>query len=254
MAKTNKLVIANWKMNPESEVEAKEIASSIRKRSDDIKAKIVICPPFVFLGAVGKNIIDTTGVYLGAQDVSAVKGNSHTGSVGIDMLKEMNVKYVIIGHSDRRNAGDTDEIIAQKLEVTLKENIKGILCVGEKERNEKGDYFHHIKEQIILDTKKIKRDMLKNLIIAYEPVWAIGKSEREAIEPEKLHEMTIFIKRVLSDIFGNENAQKVPVLYGGSVGTENIKALTENTSIDGVLVGRESLKAKEFLKIADEVK
>ena len=132
MAKT-KLIVANWKMNPETEAEAKEALNKIKAGLKKEKSsKVIVCPPSIFLDLANRVVGDDKGIILGAQDVFIGQGNSHTGEVGIDMLKELNVKYVIVGHSERKAEGETDEMIAKKLAGVIKNGLKGILCVGEK--------------------------------------------------------------------------------------------------------------------------
>lgn len=253
--KNQKLIVANWKMNPDTEEEAKKALEKIKIGLKKGKSgKIVLCPPFVFIDLVEKSAVNNRKILLGAQDVFIGQGNSHTGEISIDMLKDMGVKYVIVGHSERKAGGETDEMIAKKLSGVIKNGLKGILCVGEKDRNEHGDYYHEIKRQLHTALDGIQRKFAKRVIIAYEPVWAIGKPEDEAINPEKLHEMNIFIKKTLSDVFGHEEAEKIPVLYGGSVGKSNAKELVGGGKVDGLLIGRDSLKPENFLEIVREIK
>lgn len=250
MTRKNKLLIANWKMNPSSEKEAIEIVSKIKTGVKNKKnTNVVICPPFIFVGLVRKMLNNDKKLELGVQDVFIGRGKSHTGEIGVEMVKEIGAEYVIVGHSEKRSAGDTDEIVKDKLSGILKNNLKAIFCVGEGNRNEHGDHYHEIKRQISSALSNLPKKYSKKLVLAYEPVWAIGKTEKEAISPEKLHEMAIFIRKTLSDIFGHTEAEKIPVVYGGSVGKNNSKELLENGKVDGFLVGRESLKPKEFLEI-----
>lgn len=175
-----KLIVANWKMNPESLDEAKKIAADIVRKISGVKsAKLVICPPFVFLNEVSKIIYNSKNTYLGAQDVFFGEGAAHTGEISFEMLKSAGVKYVIVGHSEKRASGDTDEIVRSKLFGTLKSGFNAILCVGEKERNEHGHYFSEIEKQLKSAIEKMPKKFIKNLIVAYEPVWAIGKSEKK---------------------------------------------------------------------------
>ncbi len=190
---------------------------------------------------------------MGAQDVFIGIGVAHTGEVSAEMLKGAGVKYVIIGHSERRAVSDTDEIVREKLFGTLKDGLKVILCVGEKERNEHGVQYPEIKRQLESALLKVPKKFMKNLVIAYEPVWAIGKSEKEAMKPEELHEMTIFIKRVLSDLLSKAEIEKVAILYGGSVTKNNAQEIIEKGNVDGLLIGRESLKAENFIELVKEI-
>jgi len=249
-----KLIVANWKMNPESLDNAKAISSEIARYSKGFKsAKVVICPPFIFLNEVAKTISASKKVLLGAQDVFAGQGAAHTGEIGPEMLKKSGVKYVLIGHSERRAVSDTDEIVREKLFTVLKEGLKVILCIGEKERNHHGSQFEEIQKQIESALTKLPKKFAKDLVIAYEPVWAIGRSEKEAMKPDAIHEMTIFIKRVLSDLLGKNEIEKISILYGGSVTKGNAKAIIEKGNINGLLVGRESLKVEDFAELVKEI-
>ncbi|MFA5935145.1 MAG: triose-phosphate isomerase [Candidatus Paceibacterota bacterium] len=255
MLKTNKkLIVGNWKMNPESVVEAKEISSEINKNTKHFKnTNLVVCPPFVFLNEVSKIFSKNKKISLGAQDIFVGNGVSHTGEVGSDMLKNLDVKYIIIGHSDRRESLDDESLVREKLFGTLKDGFKAILCVGEKERNEHGDQYNEVKSQIESAITKLPKKFIKNLIVAYEPIWAIGKAESDAVEPEDLHEMTIFIKRVISDILGIKEAEKIIILYGGSVTKNNAKEIIEKGNVAGLLVGRESLKPNNFIELIKSI-
>jgi len=248
MIQKTKLIVANWKMNPETEQEAKNLIEEVKVGLISIKnIKTVVCPPFIFIDSVKKNLGKTKNLILGAQDAFVGDGSSHTGEVGLEMLKKIGAKYIIIGHSERRDECDTDESIANKTYAVLKNNLKTILCVGEKERSEHGEHYNEIKKQLLTALSKIQKRYIKNLIVAYEPVWAIGKKDNEAINSEHLFEMTIFIKKILSDLLGHDIAKKIPLIYGGSVNKNNAKELLENGKVDGLLVGRESLKIKNFI-------
>jgi triosephosphate isomerase len=254
MKNKTKLVIANWKMNPEREEDAKKIASETAKGIKGIKSvKLVICPPFVFLNAVSKIVSGSKNTMLGAQDVFLGEGASHTGETSVEMLKSVGAKYIIVGHSEKRESGDTDEVVRNKLFGVLKSGLNAILCVGEKERNEHGYHFAEIEKQIKNATEKLPKKFAKKLIVAYEPVWAIGKSEKEAMKPEELHETVIFIKKVLSDILKIKEPEKIFVLYGGSVTKGNAKKIVEEGKVNGLLVGRESLKTEDFTELVREI-
>jgi triosephosphate isomerase len=168
---------------------------------------LVVCPPFIFLNEVSQIIGSVKSISLGAQDVSI--GISKTGEIGVELLKKAGAKYIIVGHSDLRANLDTNEIVKEKMLGSLKEGFKVVLCVGEKERNEHGDHYHEIKKEIEDAITKLPRKFSSKLIIAYEPIWAIGKSENDAIKPEQLHEITIFIKRVISDTLGAKEMPKL---------------------------------------------
>ncbi len=245
------LIVANWKMNPDTAEEAGNIARAIKKNSKNFgKTKVVLCPPFTFLNEVS-NIISGSKVSLGAQDVFIGSGLSHTGEISSEILKNLGAKYIIVGHSEMRGNGYTDEIVEKKLLGAVEEGFKVILCVGEKERSEHGEQFEFIKSELHSALSNFPKKLIKNLVIAYEPIWAIGKSE--AMKGEEIYEINIFIKRVVSDILKIKDADDIKVLYGGSVTENNAKEITEKGKIDGLLIGRESLKVENFLELIKEI-
>jgi triosephosphate isomerase len=244
MNKKKILVVANWKMNPETAEEAKEIFNGTQKIANDLKnVKVVICPPYIYLQNLEKLV---EAVKLGAQDVFCEQAGPFTGEISPKMLKREGEEYVIIGHSERRELGETDEVVSKKALASLKTGLKVILCVGENSRDSHGDYLNLLRSQITNSLSKISRRYLKKLTIAYEPVWAIGKSEDEALKPRDLHETSIFIKKVLSEIYGQKTGMEVPILYGGSVNHNNAKDLLILGEVQGLLVGHESLNVKKF--------
>jgi len=249
-----KIIVGNWKMNPESVDKSREIANEMNKNSKFFKnINLIICPPFVFLNEVSKIFLKNKKIMLGAQDIFVGRGVSHTGEVGSVMLKNIGIKYVIIGHSDRRESLDDEFLVREKIFGALKDGFKAILCVGEKERNEHGDQYNEVRAQIESAINKLPKRLIKNLLIAYEPIWAIGKSEDEAVKPEDLHEMTIFIKRVVADILGIKETEKIIILYGGSVTKNNAKEIIEKGNVSGLLVGRESLRPDNFIELIKSI-
>ena len=251
----NKIIVANWKMNPASVDRAREIVIEINKKSKNFgDINLVVCPPFVYLNEISKIISSSKNIILGAQDVFVGQGVSHTGEVGISLLRAIGVKYVLVGHSERREILDSDDVVREKTRESLKAGLKVILCVGEKDRNEHGDHYREVARQLENAITKLPKKLIKNLTIAYEPIWAIGKPESEAIKPEQLQEMTIFLKRVLSDSLGAKEMSKVKILYGGSITKNNFKEIMEKGNVDGLLIGRESLKVSNFLDLIREIK
>ncbi len=249
-----RLIVANWKMNPATPDEAHMIAKDIRKRARSFgRSRIVICPPFLFLEGVSHAIARARKMALGAQDVFVGAGAAHTGEIGPDMLKKSGAKYVIIGHSEKRAAGDTDDIVKTKLLGALLAGLSPILCIGEAVRNDHGDHYKEIRRELLAAIEKLPKKLAKKLIIAYEPVWAIGKSEKDAMQPAALREMAIFIRKILHDVFGKANADSVPILYGGSVTKGNGESIVKDGNVDGLLVGRESLHAESFADLAAEI-
>jgi len=250
MKKQKLLIVGNWKMNPETGEKAKEIFQGTQKIVKTLKnTKVVVCPPFVYLSDLGK--INNSKIVLGAQDMFWEKSGSFTGEISSNMLKKES--YVILGHSERRNLGETDEMVSKKLISAIKAGLQPILCIGEKERDAHGDYLLFLRNQIINSLGKLQKRYLVDLIIAYEPVWAIGKTEAEAMKPTDIHEMTIFIKKVLSEKYDQKVATAVPILYGGSVGYKNAKDIIVLGEVQGLLVGHESLKVEKFSELLKNV-
>lgn len=246
--KSSKIVVANWKMNPQSLEDARGLFSSIKREVKKVKGvSVIVCPPFVYLEDLSKKI--EKGITIGAQDVFWENSGPFTGEVGPTMERDLGISYVIVGHSERRVLGDTDEIVSKKVFSSVKDGLTVILCVGETERDEHGNYLETLKNQIKNSLAKFSKRYLNNLIIAYEPVWAIGKSEKEAMTGPELHGMFIFVRKVLSDMYGQEEVKKVPILYGGSVGSSNASNIVSEGQVQGLLVGRQSLDSENFREI-----
>jgi triosephosphate isomerase len=246
-----KLIVGNWKMNPNTLLEAKRIYRSVRKVSSVLSGTdVVICPPFVYLG-VFLNKKNDSPIGIGAQDAYFEEQGAFTGEVSANMLKNLGVEYVIVGHSEKRKSGDTDEIISKKVEALLKMGIHPILCVGEKERDDHGVYLETLKNQIKNSLNKVSKKNISKLIVAYEPLWAIGA--KEAMSPSVVHEMALFVKKVLSDMYGHDEAVSTPVLYGGSVNFRNAGDIIVQGEVDGLLVGRESINSTGFVELLKAV-
>jgi triosephosphate isomerase len=242
------IIAGNWKMNPQTVEEAKRIATQVKKVAIKTKKiETVACPPFVY-----SNLIKVDdGFSLGAQDVYFEQAGSFTGEVSAEMLRSIGAKYVIVGHAERRKMGDTDVVVAQKLNAAVEAGIQPILCVGEKERDQNGDYLGVLKNQIVTSLGKLAREDVKQLVVAYEPLWTIGATS--AMTPADVHETALFIKKVLSDTYGQEYALQVKILYGGSVTFKNAKDIVALGQVDGLLVGRESVNPEGFNLILKEI-
>jgi triosephosphate isomerase (TIM) len=250
MKKNKILIVANWKMNPETIEKAKEIFLGIKKTANNLKnTKVVICSPFVYLSDLEK--LADAKLILGAQDMFWEESGSFTGEISAGMLKKES--YVILGHSERRDLGETDEMVSKKIISAIKADLKPILCVGEKERDVHGDYLLFLQKQIINSLNKLPKRFLEKLIIAYEPIWAIGKSGEEAMKPTDIHETSLFIKKVLAEIYEPKIALTVPIIYGGSVSYKNAKDIITLGEVQGLLVGHESLKIESFSDLLKNV-
>jgi triosephosphate isomerase len=249
MKKIKKLVVGNWKMNPGTVLEAKKIALAVKKTMLGVKSmETVMCPPFIYLPLLSGMLSNT--VLLGAQNAFPETSGAHTGEVSFAQLPQFKTSYVIVGHSERRAMGETDEIVNKKVLAVTGEGMTAILCVGEKIRDKQGDYFAVVREQIVSDLRNFNRKYLDHLVIAYEPIWAIGASG--AMSTRDIHEMFIFIKKVLREIF-NTLGDSVRILYGGSVSPENAGEIIRDGFVQGLLVGRDSVNAKNFAEIIKEV-
>ncbi len=252
-AMSKRLIIGNWKMNPPTLAEAKRIIRSTRTVAAILEhTDVVACPPYTYISScISKK---SHIVSIGSQAVSIHGGGAHTGEVSAGMLNDMGVQYVILGHSEQRAAGETDEIISKRIIATLEAGMIAVVCVGEKVRDEQGAYLDILKDQIKHTFAGVPSKYAKNVVIAYEPVWAIGA--QEAMIPEQVYETSLFVKKVFSDIFSQESAMKVKVLYGGSVNFRNAGDIIRVGKVDGLLVGRESVNIpgfKELLKAVDVV-
>jgi triosephosphate isomerase len=242
------LIAGNWKMykTPSESIEFVEKLIKNLKNYED--RDILICPPFTSLYPVSQ-IIKNSSVKLGAQNVYFENEGAFTGEISPIMLKDIGVEYVICGHSERRNIfGETDEIINKKVKKVTENGMRPILCVGEKlEEREKGQTFEVVENQIRNCLSNFKD--IEKLVIAYEPVWAIGTGKTAL--PQQAEEVHIFIRELIGKIYNNEIAENLIILYGGSVKPENIDQLMKEKDIDGVLVGGACLKIDSFLRIID---
>jgi len=250
-----KLIVANWKMNPASAAEARVLFSRTKQAGARLEnVETVICPPFSYIGIFAHT--GTIRVRLGAQDVFWANTGRATGEVSPEMLNDIGVSYVIVGHSERRALGETDEIVSKKLKAVLAEGMIPIVCIGERERDTEGAYFETLKSQIAASFSGLTKAQFRDIVIAYEPLWAIGKSARDAAEPRVIRETDIFIRKVLADLLGEETAKLPRILYGGSAEEANTTAILTAGGVSGLLVGHKSLDAEEFammLKAANVV-
>lgn len=252
-----KIIVGNWKMNPPTLALARAHFSAIKKGAGSLKNITAgIAAPFVYLPELSK--MSGGGLSLAAQNVSPEKEGAYTGEVSGGMLSKMKVKFVIVGHSERRTLGETNEFISRKIKAVLAEKMTPILCIGEKERDHDMWYLSVIKTQIEECFAGIPKAAVPGIVIAYEPVWALSstKNRRDAT-PEDCVEMHIYIRKVLSDMFGAKIGSSVSILYGGSVDEKNAAGFLTTGHVDGLLPGRASLTPKTFisiLKIANEIR
>lgn len=243
-----KLIVGNWKMN-KTVKEAISLVTSLKKQLKGVKeVEIVICPPFTALCEVN-DIVKNSNIGLGAQYVFYEDKGAYTGEISAGMLKDVGCSYVIAGHSERRqHFNEEDGIVNKKVKKNLEHELKVIVCVGENlEEREKGEHRTVIEKQVRKCLKGVKKEQMDNVIIAYEPIWAIGTGKTAT--PHQAQEMHSFIRSLLAMLFNQETAKSVKILYGGSVNPANIKDLMQQKDIDGALVGGASLDAGKFVQI-----
>jgi triosephosphate isomerase len=243
-----RLIIGNWKMYVQSPDEARAFARALRRREKDLKGvEAALAPAFPLMLPLMQALGDSS-VLVGAQTLSPFREGAHTGEVSAAMLKELGASFVMIGHSERRAAGESDEQVAQELRLAQDTGLRGVLCIGERERDDHGGHFEFLANQLSGALAHNPKWPSK-LVIAYEPVWAIGKSASDAMQPLQLRETVIFIRKTLSEIFGREQSRRITILYGGSVEPENARALIEEGDVSGFLVGHASAKIDQFVEI-----
>ncbi|MBP7553996.1 MAG: triose-phosphate isomerase [Spirochaetes bacterium] len=248
------LIAGNWKMNmkpSEAKVFAKQLVDSIKDVSSDVM--VMIAPPFTALQTVGE-VIKGSVIKLGAQNMNDNEKGAFTGEVSADMLLDIGVEYVILGHSERRQIyKESNEFINKKVLFALKKGLKPVLCIGELlEEREGGKTNSVLKTQLEDGLKSVSKDDMKNIVIAYEPVWAIGTGK--VATPEVAEETHKFVRDTLANIFDKNVAENTIIQYGGSVTDASVDGLMKQTDIDGALVGGASLKADSFTRIVKFVK
>jgi triosephosphate isomerase len=247
--KRKPLIAGNWKMYKtpsEASAFAELLTESIPAYTD---REILVCPPFVSIPSVSK-VIRGTHIMLGAQNVYPALEGAFTGEVSPVMLKDAGVTHVICGHSERRRLfGESNKQVCAKVRAVLEEQMTAVMCIGETgTERDRGATFQVLKQQLEEGLCGFNSENVPSIIIAYEPVWAIGTGK--VATPQQAQEAHAFIRKLVSDRFGAPTAEQVKILYGGSVNPENIDALMACPDIDGALVGGASLKADSFAKIA----
>jgi triosephosphate isomerase len=249
MNKRSRLVVANWKMYISTPEEAKKFASSLRRKTRAFAGvDAVLAPSFTLLPLVAATLQGSV-IRTSAQSVSIFETGAHTGEVAAKMVKSFGATYSIIGHSERRAQGENNEAVHAQLMHAAAAGLTPILCIGESERDTAGAYLSIIVGQLSSALKDFKKGGAPKLIIAYEPVWAIGKSAQDAMKPAELREISIFIKKTVAEHLERTAAMRVPILYGGSVEPSNARALIDEGDINGFLVGHASANLESFVEI-----
>ncbi|MHC4713079.1 MAG: triose-phosphate isomerase [Planctomycetota bacterium] len=243
-------VCGNWKMNTDL-ASARSLAEALKTLAGDSNVEVGACPPFVYLAAASE-VLKGSNVSLGAQDVYFEAGGAFTGEISAAMLLDVGCTYAIAGHSERRHViGETDELINKKVRAALAAGLKPILCVGELlEEREEGSTEDVVSRHVVEGLKDVSAADATKVVVAYEPVWAIGTGKTAT--PEQANEVHVFIRSLLGDMFGSETASAIRIQYGGSVKPENAFDLMGQSEVDGALVGGASLKADSFAKVISE--
>ena len=244
-----KIVAGNWKMNttvPNGVALAKEVAELSKEIKD---VKLVIAPPFTHLVPVGE-AIKGSAVALSAQNCADHTSGAYTGEVAVDMLESVGCEYCILGHSERRQYyGETDEKLCVKVKLALEKGIKPIFCVGENlAEREAGKHFEIVENQVKNVLYTLSAEEMKNVVVAYEPVWAIGTGKTAT--SDQAEEIHACIRKCIAEKFGEQIAEDTTILYGGSCKPSNAKELFAQKDIDGGLIGGAALKSADFIAIA----
>ncbi len=241
------LIAGNWKMNL-TRSDAVELAKGVAAAEAGENADVLICPSTVYLDAVA-GAVSGSKVAVGGQDVYFESGGAFTGETSTDMLKDVGCSFVILGHSERRNViGECDQLINKKVHAALAAGLTPVLCVGELlEERESGKTIEVVKAQMTGSLKDVSADQMGKIVVAYEPVWAIGTGKTAT--PEQAQEVHADLRKMLADQYNQDIADAVQILYGGSVKPDNATELLGQPDIDGALVGGASLKADSFAAI-----
>ncbi|MBU6388802.1 triose-phosphate isomerase [Patescibacteria group bacterium] len=245
------LIVANWKAYVEDSKKARKLLSVSKRLARTTTSDIVLAPPAPLLGALAAG--NKTKVAFAAQDISVTTGGAKTGEATAGAYAAAGAAYAIIGHSERRAAGDTDAIIVEKLARAEAHGLIPILCVGEHERDGEGRYLAFVREELTVALSSLAPKERAKVIVAYEPLWAIGKTAAFAIPPDDLCEMVLYIRKVLAELLPGENAGHSLVLYGGSVEPDNIRALAASSSVDGFLIGHASVDPIIFAELVKQL-
>jgi len=243
------IVAGNWKMNNDIQ-QTYNLLEEIISKKPKTDTEIIVAPSFISLPlAVEK--LKGTEIKVSAQNAHHNESGAFTGEVSIPMLKSIGVDTVILGHSERRAYfGESNSLLAEKVNIALKHNFTVIYCFGEELSDRKSDtHFHVVEQQVKEALFHLKTDDWKNIVLAYEPVWAIGTGETAT--PEQAQEIHAFVRQTIASEYGSTLANEVSILYGGSVKPDNAKEIFANPDVDGGLIGGAALKADDFLKIVD---
>lgn len=250
----SKIVAGNWKMNKTCQ-ESKILVDELKKAIKDVKldnTRVIIAPPFTSLQKTSKKTKDTV-IEVAAQNMCSEESGAYTGEISAEMIKGVHVDTVILGHSERREYfGDTDELLAKKVDTALKNDLEVIFCFGEVlEERKSNNHFKVVEEQIKKALFHLNSEDWKHIVLAYEPVWAIGTGETAS--PEQAQEMHAFVRELVAKRYISDVAEEVSILYGGSVKPGNAKEIFSKNDVDGGLIGGAALNADDFMAIVKAI-
>lgn len=248
------LIVANWKAYVEQLTKAKALVASAKRLATKKEVQIVLAPPAPYLGMFlnGKGLKKEL-VQFASQDISDSTGGAVTGEVTAAVLAELGVTYSILGHSERRALGENDALIASKIQHAFAHGITPIVCIGERERDPEAQYLQFLRSQLAAVFGPLEQKDRMRIVLAYEPIWAIGKSATESIAPHDLNEMVLYIRKLLAEYLPGRGAEKVTILYGGSVEPGNIRDLAAGGQVDGFLIGHASVEVPTFSALVKAV-
>lgn len=245
------ILVANWKNYPGSLAEAKSLLQGLARKKDIYKkVALYLAPPSTYFESVSARVKGFGE--LASQDFFPHHG-THTGALTPEILKSFGVRLAIVGHSERRALGESAAQVADKAKAALKAGITPLICFGEKARDADGEHFEFLREELKTLLSGIGKKDADKIILAYEPLWAIGAKSKGPMDPLDLSQTVLFVKKILADLFGRAASEKVPLLYGGSVDHTNAGLLLRNSGVRGLLVGRASLNPQSFLGIARSI-
>ncbi len=240
------LLIANWKMNPASFKEAKTLLDATRKAGEKAKnVSIVLAPPSIYLRQL-RLLYKGKRIAFCAQSANPEPGGAFTGDISLMQVRDAKATYVLVGHAERRAAGETNQDTKKKVAAVLALNLTPVLCVGETVRTNSGEHFAYIQAQLKAALESVQKPSVKKVLIAYEPVWAIGATQ--AMSPRDMHEMAIFIRKTVVGLHGDVGMQ-MRILYGGSIDETNAASMCTDGDVEGLLVGRASADPRKITSL-----
>ena len=245
------IIAANWKAYVEDMARAKKLVVVAKRIASSTKHTVILAPPAPLLSVFASG--NRSKIAFAAQNISATTGGAATGESTAQAYAAAGATYAIVGHSERRAMGETDEVVATKLAHALTHGLVPILCIGERERDGEGHYLSFVRAELTAALEPLSPKERAKVIVAYEPIWAIGKTAADAIHPSDLAEMVLYIRKVLAELLPGKSAVRAKILYGGSVEPSGVRELAATASIDGFLIGHASVDPATFSAIAKEV-